>query len=401
MAVRKLINDKRLEEHTQEMKDYIDSLDFATGDSTNFKDEIVTLTLAGWVLDTRDNTYKQILNVDGITKDSNPIIVLRPAGEEATDDELKAYKSVTNVYVGDNTITFNTDKMPVVDLTVIIKSVIASGSTGGSGNVNTHNINAEAHNDIRLLIAELSNRLNALANSDDTTLDQLSEIVSYIKSDSSLIDAITTSKVSVTDIIDNLTTNATDKVLAASQGVVIKTLIDALEDSLNTTNQNITNINNAINELNILLYGDEYAKEKNVISCGGIELFPNDTSEGKAYIDFHFGNNIGDNTHRIIANTEDTLESSTDLIAPDFVLNGGVTLRNMYVTHPYHMADDGSTYHSCMEARDNDTLNRIQIDSDGVCRKYTSIDNGVTWTSTEMVESTAFNTLSATVEKSN
>ena len=94
--------------------------------------------------------------------------------------------------------------------------------------ISTHNSSTEAHNDIRLLVQELMNKLNTLADSDDTTLDQLSEIVSYIKNNKSLIDGITTSKVSVTDIIDNLTTSATNKPLSAKQGVALKALIDAI-----------------------------------------------------------------------------------------------------------------------------------------------------------------------------
>jgi hypothetical protein len=99
---------------------------------------------------------------------------------------------------------------------------------------NNHNTNTESHNDIRLLITDLANRLNALADSDDETLDQMSELVTYIKSNKALIESVTTSKINVTDIIDNLTTNVNDKVLAASQGVAIKTLITALETSLNS-----------------------------------------------------------------------------------------------------------------------------------------------------------------------
>jgi hypothetical protein len=72
----------------------------------------------------------------------------------------------------------------------------------------------------------LAIRLNALADSDDTTLDQLSEIVAYIKSNKSLIEGITTNKVSVSDIIDNLTTSLANKPLSAAQGVVLKALID-------------------------------------------------------------------------------------------------------------------------------------------------------------------------------
>lgn len=95
-----------------------------------------------------------------------------------------------------------------------------------------HNTSTSAHNDIRLLITDLTTRLNTLADSDDTTLDQISEIVAYIKSNKELIDAITTSKVSVSDIIDNLTTNVTNKPLSAAQGVALKSLIDSLQEKV-------------------------------------------------------------------------------------------------------------------------------------------------------------------------
>lgn len=98
--------------------------------------------------------------------------------------------------------------------------------------VTAHNTSTDAHNDIRLLIQNLVNKVNTLLDSDDETLDQTSEIVAYIKSNKSLIDAITTSKVSVSDIIDNLTTNVANKPLSASQGVVLKGLIDALQTEL-------------------------------------------------------------------------------------------------------------------------------------------------------------------------
>lgn len=94
--------------------------------------------------------------------------------------------------------------------------------------VSDHNVDADAHNDIRLLIEGLASRLNALADSDDTTLDQMSEIVAYIKANKTLIDSITTSKVNVSDIINNLTTNVSNKPLSAAQGVILKGLIDSL-----------------------------------------------------------------------------------------------------------------------------------------------------------------------------
>ena len=112
-------------------------------------------------------------------------------------------------------------------------STLASTSSVNT-TINTHNTSTSAHEDIRALIDGLTTRLNALADSDDTTLDQLSEIVAYIKSNKSLIDGITTSKINVSDIVNNLTTNTEGKVLSATQGVAIKALIDALQTELDS-----------------------------------------------------------------------------------------------------------------------------------------------------------------------
>ena len=96
-----------------------------------------------------------------------------------------------------------------------------------SEQIGMHNTNTDAHNDIRLLITELTTRINALANSEDVDLDQMAELVAYIKANRDLIDQITTGKVSVSDIIDNLTTNVANKPLSAAQGVALKALVDA------------------------------------------------------------------------------------------------------------------------------------------------------------------------------
>lgn len=95
--------------------------------------------------------------------------------------------------------------------------------------VSQHNVDTAAHNDLRLALQGLSDRINAALDSDDTTLDQMSEVVAYIKSNKTLIDAITTSKVSVADIVNDLVTNAADKPLSSAQGVALKKLIDDLQ----------------------------------------------------------------------------------------------------------------------------------------------------------------------------
>lgn len=96
--------------------------------------------------------------------------------------------------------------------------------------ISAHNAAKSAHDDLRILISGLTTKLNALADSDDTTLDQLSEIVAYIKSNKSLIDSITTGKVNVSDIVDDLTSSFTDKPLSAKQGTILKGLITDLAE---------------------------------------------------------------------------------------------------------------------------------------------------------------------------
>lgn len=103
-----------------------------------------------------------------------------------------------------------------------------------------HNTSTVSHNDIRDLITGLTNRLNALADSDDTTLDQISEIVEYIKDNRELIESVTTTKVNVADIVNNLTTNVSNKPLSAAQGVAIKSLIDTLQSEIDTHTDNTT-----------------------------------------------------------------------------------------------------------------------------------------------------------------
>lgn len=103
------------------------------------------------------------------------------------------------------------------------KSLISDTEIARLANVTNYN-----DTEVRGLITGLTTRLNTLANSDDDTLDQMSEIVAYIKSNKDLIDNITTSKVSVDDIINDLAHTDTNKPLSANQGKVLKDLIDAI-----------------------------------------------------------------------------------------------------------------------------------------------------------------------------
>lgn len=127
----------------------------------------------------------------------------------------------------------------------------ADASGTAESKVSSHNTSDTSHNDIRLLIEGLTSRLNTLANSDDTSLDQMKEVVAYIKNNKSLIDGITTSKVNVADIIDNLTTSVSNKPLSAKQGVELKALIDKI--TVPTKTSQLTNDSGFLTDTNVLV----------------------------------------------------------------------------------------------------------------------------------------------------
>ena len=112
--------------------------------------------------------------------------------------------------------------------------------------VSQHNTADDSHNDIRLELKAINDRLTAFFDSDDQTLDELSEIVSYITNNKTLIESITTSKVSVADIVNNLTTNVGNKPLSAAQGVVMKGLIDGLSAGKMDANKLQDAVNDAL-----------------------------------------------------------------------------------------------------------------------------------------------------------
>lgn len=75
----------------------------------------------------------------------------------------------------------------------------------------------------------LQDQITAIQNllqSDDTALDQLQEVVTYIKANRGLIEGITTGKMGFTDLITNYNSNLANKPVSASVTYALKILID-------------------------------------------------------------------------------------------------------------------------------------------------------------------------------
>lgn len=127
----------------------------------------------------------------------------------------------------------------------IIKDIIKAGdiatfiyeTTTASTGVYTllgidRNYSSEIDN-LKTQLNDLSTDVNHFLNVDDTTKDELSEVLALIDENKDVIESITSSKVNKTDIVNNLTTADATKVLSANQGVEIKKLIDNLQTNHN------------------------------------------------------------------------------------------------------------------------------------------------------------------------
>lgn len=180
------------------------------------------------------STDEKLQNYSTTTESENfATIAANNAKSEAianTDTKLASYSTTNQM---DNAInTKATDVLAEAKSYTDIQTAGLASATVVNTSINTHDTSTTAHNDIRGLIADLTTKLNNFLDIDDTTKDQLSEIIGLINNNKEILEAFTTSKINVSDIVNNLTTNSTSKVLSAAQGVVIKGLIDDLQGQI-------------------------------------------------------------------------------------------------------------------------------------------------------------------------
>ena len=100
-----------------------------------------------------------------------------------------------------------------------VDSIKSEVETSATNKVTTHNASTTAHSDIRNLISELATRLNTLANSDDTTLDQMAEVVAYIKDNRGLIEGVTTAKANKDYVDEELAKKANAATTLSGYGI--------------------------------------------------------------------------------------------------------------------------------------------------------------------------------------
>ena len=187
--------------------------------------------------------FIKVKNGELVNRPTNKFIASSVADLESIPKADKLFGSVAVVLDPISSFIFGGD-----DLGWLSLSSDESSSAGDMQSlIDNHNVSSVAHQDIRTAISSLDNRLTTLVDTDDTTLDQLSEIVTYIRDNRDLIEQITTAKVNVSDIVDNLTTAVANRPLSANQGVALRQLAEskvsvdqldsAVQSALNTAKE--------------------------------------------------------------------------------------------------------------------------------------------------------------------
>ena len=147
-------------------------------------------------------------------------------GEEAHSGKFAALLAELKKAMSDH----NTSTTAHHDIRELISGILqylnlCEKKSEAENRMSAHNASTTAHNDIRETIAQLATRLNTIANSTDIDLDQLAEIVDYIKSNRTLIESVTTAKISYSDIVNDLQTNDARKPLSAQMGKELAEMI--------------------------------------------------------------------------------------------------------------------------------------------------------------------------------
>lgn len=197
------------------------------------------LTITNGVATVKDDSHNHVINnIDGLrTELDAKVSTTRTINGKALSDDINLSASDVGADTNGSANNALSESKKYAD------TKISNEVTDRNSAISNHNTSTSSHNDIRTLISDLTTKLNNFLDVDDTTTDQLSEVITLINNNKGTLESLTTNKVNVSDIVDNLTTANAKKVLSANAGVVIKGLIDALQSELDTHGHEISDVN--------------------------------------------------------------------------------------------------------------------------------------------------------------
>lgn len=205
-------------------KEYRDSAQAsAISASANLRDTVTARNIATQASADANNFLNQTQAVYDLTVEIKQEVDETKADVDITKTEIDAVKTDIDATKADITATrteiattraeVNTAKNEVIaiksevsdikDATDEIKTDVISIANNINNSISEHNESTTAHSDIRNLISNLTNKLNTFLDTDDESLDQISELITFIQNNRTLIEGITTSKVDKNQGIEN------------------------------------------------------------------------------------------------------------------------------------------------------------------------------------------------------
>lgn len=239
--------------------------------------------------------YDALIKAEIVEGDTNAVSSAVNTSKSYTNSEINKLKDGTTTVAKATSATSATSATKATqDGNGKTISSTYETKSGVDSKISTHDTSTSAHSDIRGLITALTTKLNNFLDVDDTTSDQLSEVLTLIENNKGTLESLTTSKVNVSDIIDNLTTSSASKVLSAKQGVAIKSLIDTLQTELDGHGHEISDVSglqSALNGKSASGHTHSYAGSSSV---GGAATSANkiNTDAGSATNPVYFSNGV-------------------------------------------------------------------------------------------------------------
>ena len=164
------------------------------------KNEIVTIKSEVDDIKSEIDDDKAIIDTKKTAIDNQAIAV---ADNVAQSNQIKT----DIIHLKNDTILIKEETSDIKDTTDEIKTDVISIANNLSNSIDTkiseHNESTTAHPDIRSLISSLTNKLDTFLDTDDESLDQMSELITFIQNNRTLIEGITTSKVDKNQGIEN------------------------------------------------------------------------------------------------------------------------------------------------------------------------------------------------------
>jgi Cu/Ag efflux pump CusA len=176
------------------------------------------------------NTYKQLLHVGDLNIGLETDVYKNVTDGEGNESPLRLARNKVGIGSHDDVEQIITDLIDSVDdVDGLISTAITQLIDGAPSDSNTLN----------KLLTKIT-ALQALINGDDLNLDSIKELADAIKAEGDTIDELTSSKVNVSDVYNDVDYLLAGKVLDARVGKTLKDLIDALTLIVNNNTTSIT-----------------------------------------------------------------------------------------------------------------------------------------------------------------